>query len=131
MSRGPLPSMGMDVAHVAARMRGRVLEFRRSSKIPANFLIVGCGCFALVRVQKAQRLHGSPDETERDFHEAVVLLRSVPCGGPVTRELWLYSRYGVLRYFRVDDARLVELGPDGKVPERTAGDGQAPTEPGA
>jgi len=49
----------------------------------------------------------------------VSILRRIQSGS-VSRELWTYSRYGVLRFFRVEETGLVELKSDGKmiVPSR-------------
>ena len=41
-------------------------------------------------------------------------LRTLPGSGLVTRELWLYSKKGIWRYFRVTDSGIEEIGPDGE-----------------
>ncbi len=87
--------------------------FQPSVKNPCDFVITGNGRCFFVRVRKAQCLRGTPGEMEREFHEPVTQLRTVPGSGPVSRELWTYSRYGNWRFFRVEDAGLVELCRDG------------------
>jgi hypothetical protein len=109
MTRGRPPQKGLDVAIPIAKERGRVMEFRQTSENLCEFLIIGNGCLAMVRLRKARRLHGTIAEVEADFSDAVTRARTIPCGGPVSRELWLYSRFCVMRFFRVGDSGLVEL----------------------
>ena len=119
MTRGPAPVIWMDAALPVAEARGQVMIFRHSVRNLADFIIVGTGTLAFVRVRKVQCLHGPPEEIEGDLRNEVNMLRRIP-GGSVSRELWPYSRYRVLRFFRVEDTGLVELGADGKLPGRQA-----------
>jgi hypothetical protein len=115
MSRGPLPSKGFDAALPVARARGHVEYFRRMRGNTADLMVSGSGILSIIRIQNAPRLYGTPAEIAREFSDTIARLRVHPAGGPVSRELWLYSRYGVLRFFRVLDNGIVELGADGNV----------------
>jgi hypothetical protein len=115
MSRGPLPSKGFDAALPIAKARGYVMHFRRMRGSTADFMVSGNGILAIIRIQNAPRLHGSLADIEAEFRDAIDLLRVHPGGGPVSRELWLYSRRGALRFFRVEGPGIRELGADGKV----------------
>jgi hypothetical protein len=131
MSRGPLPVIGLDAALPFAKARGLVTLFRRSPGNTGHMIIAGNGCLAIVTLQKAQRLHETLADVEREYREALARIRRVPGGGPVSRELWLYSRYGVLRFFRVEDAGIVELCSDGKIlPASSPGLAAPPVSPG-
>jgi hypothetical protein len=107
----------MDAALPVAEARGQVMRFRHSVRNLADFVIVGSGTLAFVRVRKVQCLHGPPEKIEDDLRDEVNMLRRIP-DGSVSRELWPYSRYGVLRFFRVKDTGLVELGADGNLLSR-------------
>jgi hypothetical protein len=124
MTRGRPPRKGLDAAIPIAQERGRVMEFRQTPETPCAFLIAGNGCLALVRVRKARRLHGTVAEIEEEFSDAVREARTIPCGGPVSREIWLYSRYCVMRFFRVGSTGLTELDRHGLPP------GPVPAAPG-
>jgi hypothetical protein len=115
MSHGPVPAKGLDAALPVAKARGNVMYFRRMRGSTADLMVSGSGILAIIRIRFAPRLFGTPAEIAREFYEAVALLRLHPAGGPVSRELWLYSRHGVLRFFRVEDNGLVELRADGSV----------------
>jgi len=89
--------------------------FRRTRGSTADLMVSGGGILAIVRVRNAPRIHGTPAEIAAEYSNAIALLRIHPAGGPVSLELWLCSRYGVLRFFRVAGDGIVEIGPDGNV----------------
>jgi hypothetical protein len=68
-------------------------------------------------------LHSPPVKIEADLRSGVSILRRIQ-GGLISRELWTYSRYGVLRFFHVEETGLVELKSDGMMmvtsPKETA-----------
>ena len=115
MSRGPPPAKGLDAALPVARARGNVMFFRRMRGSTADLMVSGSGMLAIILLRFASRLYGTPAEIALEFYDAVAVLRLHPAGGPVSRELWLYSRHGVLRFFRVEDDGIVELRADGSV----------------
>jgi hypothetical protein len=75
----------------------------------AEFLITGNGLFVLVRIRLARRIRAGIVDIEHEFADTIAGLRLVPRSGPVSCELWLYSKHGILRHFRVEDTRLVEI----------------------
>ncbi|MEI7857905.1 MAG: hypothetical protein WCH85_10435 [Methanomicrobiales archaeon] len=109
MSRGPPPARGFDVAIPVALMRGRVMQFQPSQDHICDFSIAGNGILALVRLMMAPRLHAPIAEIIRDYSDAINGLCAIPFGGPISRELWLYSRYGILRFFRLIETGLIEI----------------------
>lgn len=113
MRRGPPPTKGFGIALPIALMRGRVMLFQQVPEHVCDFTITGNGIFALVRLMSATRLHAAIAEITRHYSDTVAGLSTIPFGGPVSRELWLYSRYGTLRYFRVAEAGLVEIDSNG------------------
>jgi len=38
----------------------------------------------------------------------------LPASADIIREFWPYSKYGTLRFFRVEDSWLLEIGRDGR-----------------
>lgn len=109
MKRGPLMPRGIELAVPVALRRGQVGVFIRSLVTTAEILITGNGRFVLVGVRYARKFCACIAEIEAEFAEVITMLRLVPRTGPVSCELWLYSRYDTLRHFRIDDAGLVEL----------------------
>lgn len=102
MKRGPEPVKGFDAAIPAALRRGRVIRFRSSPEYVGNFMVYGNGLVILVCLRLAVRLsRATLAEIRADFASAIAGLCTIPGGGPVSRELWLYSRHGRLRFFRI------------------------------
>jgi hypothetical protein len=114
MKRGPEPVKGYEAAIPAALRRGRVMRFRSSPSYVSDFLFYGNGLLVLACLRLAKRLsRATIAEISAEYADAIAGLCTVPCGGPVSRELWLYSRHGALRFFRVGAAGLVEIDRDG------------------
>ena len=109
MKRGPPPAKGFDVAIPVALMRGDVMLFQRSPENVCDFTIAGNGILAMVRLMMILRLHAPIAEIAIEYAAAVHELSTIPFGGPVSRELWLYTRHGTLRFFRVTETGLVEI----------------------
>ena len=90
------------------------MSFVKNRENRCDFMIVGNGNLIFVQVRKARRVGGTREDMEREFCETVMRLRSFPSSVSVTRELWTYTRYGIWRFFRVDDAGIVEICQEGK-----------------
>ncbi len=115
MKRGPEPVKGFDAAIPAALRRGQVMRFMSSPEYVGNFMFHGNGLLVLVCLRLAVKLsRATLAEISADYAGAIAGLRTVPCGGPVSRELWLYTRHGRLRFFRVgENGGLEEIDRDG------------------
>jgi hypothetical protein len=109
MTRGPNITRGLAFALPLALRRGHVMAFIPSFRNLADFIMVANGLFVLVRVRLARKLTAALAAIEAEFAETITGLRLIPRAGPVLCELWLYSRYGALRHFRVGDAGLAEI----------------------
>lgn len=109
MKRGRKYSRGLEIAIPFALRRGHVMVFVAALLNLAEFLITGNGLFVLVRVQLARRIRADIADIESEFADSIAGLRLVPRTGPVSCELWLYSKHGILRCFRVENTRLVEI----------------------
>lgn len=147
MKRGPGMPRGIAFALPVALRRGHVMVFIPSLINIGEFLIAGNGFFVLVGIRFARRIRAALKEIEAEFAEAIADLRLAPRTGPVACELWLYSRYGTLRHFRVNDNAIAEIdlyglpldlkkpaatnGPAGKEPAPAPGTPAGPALPAA
>jgi hypothetical protein len=115
MKSGPEPVKGFEAAIPVALRRGRVMQFRSSPAYVSSFMFFGNGLLVLVSLRLARKLfHATLAEIGLEYADAIAGLRTIPCGGPVSRELWLYSRYGALRFFRIrEDGSLAEIDREG------------------
>jgi len=113
MTRGRFPENGRTLAKTAAAKRGRVHLVEPGKDRIIDALIFTGSHVVLVTLRRSENMGRPIEKIEEDYREPLLLARGIPCGGPVCRELWLYSRYETLRFFRIENAALVELGPDG------------------
>jgi len=109
MMRGPSMHRGIALAIPLALKRGHVMIFVPSLLNLGDFIIAGNGWFVFVRIRYARKFYASIPEIETEFRDEITGLSLVPRTGPVSCELWLYSRYEQMRHFRVGDPGLVEL----------------------
>jgi len=111
--RGPIPRKAFDVALPVAQARGFVTCCSRGRGSVCDFVILAAEYTAVVLVLPSRRLHGTLTEMEGQAGEAVARLRLVPAGHCRTRELWVCSQYGGIRFFRILDRGLIELDRNG------------------
>jgi hypothetical protein len=86
-----------------------VMQFIQNEECPADFLIIGGGRDVFVRIRRAIPFLQTTADLEAEFRDLIRQLRCIPG----YREFWIYSKKGSLRFFRVEDCGLVELGGDG------------------
>ena len=113
MSRGRPPRKGMEIALPVAKARGRVVGLVQNGDTPGDFEIIVGGVVVFVSLCRADPFRCTPAGIEMENRVRIARLRSVPASAQVLRELWIYSKYGSLRFFRVEDTWLLEIGPDG------------------
>lgn len=113
MTRGRPPKKGLADATIVARARGTVMCFMRAPESPCDFMIKSNDKLVFVSIRKAIRLNGTREEMEREFQETIMWLRSFPVSANIIRELWTYSRRGLWRFFRIEQAGIVEICQDG------------------
>ena len=114
MSHGRPPTKGMDIALPVAKARGRVIELVQNGDTPGDIEIIVGGIVIFVSICRADPFRCTPAEIEVENRVRIARLRSVPASAHVLRELWVYSKYGSLRCFRVEETWLLEIGRDGQ-----------------
>jgi hypothetical protein len=113
MTRGRPPKKGLGDATTVAAARGTVIRFTRDAESPCDLMIKLDDKLVFVTIRKALRLSGTREEMEREFQEPIMWLRSFPSSAQIIRELWTYSRRGIWRSFRIEQAGIVEICQDG------------------
>lgn len=113
VSHGPLPYQAIDEAIRIGQLRGRVQMNGTLHERLYDITIATTVPFALVSVKTAPRILAPVREIAADFNEDIVRFRTMIRDKAVSCELWLRSRHGTWRFFRIAADRLVELGRDG------------------
>ena len=114
VSRGRPPSNGIDAALPIARARGRVLEIVQNGDTPAMFVVIADGKVYFIYIKRADPFRVTPADMEVENRGTLAIIRSLPHSADIVREFWPYSKYGSLRFFRVEESWLLEIGRDGK-----------------
>ena len=115
MSRGPQSRLTLAEALPIARGRGTVQTAGRGPEYLYDFTIVSAIPVAFVRVSYCERIHAPVALIAMDFQDKLVRLRRILRHEAISQELWLRSRYGTWRFFRLTTEGLVELGRDGRL----------------
>jgi hypothetical protein len=113
MSRGPPSRRALAEAIPIARRRGTFQVAGRGPENLYDFTIVSAIPVAFVRVSYCTRIHAPVAEFMMEFLDELLQLRMVTRHDAISRELWLRSRHGTWRFFRLTSEYLVELGQDG------------------
>lgn len=115
LSRGPKPRRALKAAIPIAELRGRVQMAKSGPESLYDFTIVSAVPVAFIRIKYAARILAPLAEIAAEFREAILELGAVTHDNAISRELWLCSKHGTLRFFRIIAEGLVELGRDGKL----------------
>jgi hypothetical protein len=83
--------------------------FMASPYYPADFTIAGKGYLGIIRLRLSENIRATLAKIQTDFSRPIAELASLPRGGPVCYELWIYSRYGRLRFFRITATDIEEI----------------------
>jgi hypothetical protein len=119
MTRGPVSEQAIEWALPLAHQRGSVYFFRKDRECPCDLQIVNGREVVFVRVRRTRCLHRPVPDLEADCHEHVLRLRAVPVSPQVYRELWICSRRGTWRFFRITETGIEEIR--GPLPATSSG----------
>jgi hypothetical protein len=114
LSRGHRPFRALDDAIPIARIRGNVQKAAPGPESQYDFTITGTDPVAFVRVKHAEHIVAVLADIIQDFAEDICRLRMITHDAALSCELWIRSRYGTWRFFRVFAETVVEIGRDGR-----------------
>jgi hypothetical protein len=115
MTKTPRPRRTLPEGISLARLRGKVEITLHNREALYHLTIVAAGMIAFVRVRFAPQILATLTEIEAEFKKDIVRLRAIVQGAAISRELWLRSRHGTWRFFRVTADGLVEIDRNGQV----------------
>jgi hypothetical protein len=115
MSRGPPSRRALAEAIPVAHQRGTIQITGHGQENLFDLTIVSAIPVAFIRVAYCAQIYAQIEEHAMVFQEKLIRLRQITGHEAVSRELWLRSRHGRWRFFRLMDDYLVELGRDGKL----------------
>jgi|GEM_PF-1332136 len=113
VSHGPLPYQAIDEAIAIGQLRGRVQMNGTLHERLYDLTLATTVPFALVSVKTAPRILAPAREIAAEFNEDILRFRTMIRDTAVSCELWLRSRHGTWRFFRIARDRIIELSRDG------------------
>jgi hypothetical protein len=114
MSQGPPSRRALADAIPVARQRGTIQMAGHGPEKLYDFTIVSVLPVVFVRVSYCAHIHAPVTELAKEFKDSLDRLCLITKHESILRELWLRSRHGTWRYFRLFAECLVELGRDGQ-----------------
>jgi hypothetical protein len=126
MIRTARPHRALPEAIAIARQRGNVQVAVRGPEARYHFTIDATTTGAFVRVRFTPRILASPADIAAEFREEILRLRAIMRDVAISRELWLRSKHGTWRFFRVTAEGLVEIDRHGREIPDKEGTGSGP-----
>lgn len=124
MTKGRYPYEAIRAALKIAVKRGVVQRHEKGPDRLCDFEIVSPPILAPVRIKRMGHVRCTAKALEREAAAEIADLKMYPSSPAISRELWICSKKYYIRFFRVTDAGLVELGPDGQLlPEQSPAPG--------
>jgi hypothetical protein len=115
MKRGRPATRGIDDAVAIALRRGCVMRVMYSSQSVCDFFIRTVMHVIFVRSVRFEKITASIREIEHECRGIIAELRLFPPSHQIRLELWIYSRHGTYRFFRLTGAGLEEIRQDGEI----------------
>jgi hypothetical protein len=113
MTKGRPATRGVDDAVDIARKRGCVMKIVYGLESVCDLFIRTAAYIAFVKTRRTEKITATIQEIEHAYHDLIAELRLFPVSAQILLELWIYSRHGTYRFFRLGEAGLVELDRDG------------------
>lgn len=123
MIRTARPHRALPEAIAIARQRGKVQVAVRGPEARYHFTIDSTTTGAFVRVRFTPRILASPKDIAAEFRGEILRLRAIMRDVALTRELWLRSKHGTWRFFRLTADGIVEIDCCGQEISEKEGEG--------
>lgn len=109
MSRGPRSDRAIAAAEPIARMRGEVMFLEQRPGACFDLLTSGPAGTSAVRAERSLRIHGTLAGIAADHAGTIARINAAALAPGISRELWLWSPWGTMRYFRIESESITEL----------------------
>ena len=113
MTKGRPATRGIDDAVAIARKRGCVMKIQHGLESVCDFLIRTAAFVVFVKARRTDKIVATAREIEHGFRALIGELRLFPPSAQILLELWIYSKNGTYRFFRLGEAGIVEIDLDG------------------
>jgi len=122
MKRGRPATTGIKDAVAIARKRGCVMRVEPGPDSVCDFFIRTMMLMIFVRVVRFEKIIAPAHEIAYECRGIIAELRLFPPSLQIRTELWIYTRHGTYRFFRLTDAGLEEIRQDGEAAPAAEGE---------
>jgi hypothetical protein len=119
MKRGRPATTGIRDAVAIAQKRGCVMQIVYASDSVCDFLIRTVALVIFIRIVRFEKIVAPAHEIAHECRGIIAELRLFPKSLQIRTELWIYSKHGTYRFFRLTDAGLEEIQQDGETTPAT------------
>lgn len=127
MKRGRPATRGIKDAVSIAQKRGCVMRVQPGPDSVCDFLIRTAALLIFVRVVRFEKIVAPAHEIAYECRGIIAELRLFPPSLQIRIELWIYTRHGTYRFFRLTDTGLEEIQQDGEaIPAPVKEEGSSP-----
>ena len=113
MTKGRPATTGVDDAVIIAHKRGCVMRIVYGLESICDLVIRTAAYVAFVKARRTDKITATIREIEHTFQDLIAELRLFPVSAQILRELWIYSKHGTYRFFRINEAGLTEVDQHG------------------
>lgn len=114
MTRGRPATRGINDAVAIAQRRGCVMRVTYAHDSVCDFFIRAVMLVIFVRVMRIEKIVAPASEIEFVCRRMIAELRLFPPSQQIRLELWVYSKHGTYRFFRLTTAGLEEIQQSGE-----------------
>ena len=109
MSKGPRSDRALEAALPVASKRGEVMILEKHPGSCFDFLVSGPPGTSAVQVIRVPHIHGTLAGIAAEHTARIARICAAPLTFGITRELWFWSPWGTMRFFRIAGLPLTEL----------------------
>jgi len=113
MKRGRPATRGLDNAITIARARGCTMRIMYGLESFCDLVVRTATHIIFIKARRMDRITAPIAEIEHECRALISELRMVPASAQILLELWIYSKYGTYRFFRIGASGLTEIGREG------------------
>jgi len=109
VTKGRPATTGVDDAVVIARKRGCVMRIMHGLESLSDLVIRTAAYVVFIKTRRTEKITATIQEIEHMYQNLIAELRLFPASAQILRELWIYSKHGTYRFFRIGETELTEV----------------------
>lgn len=113
MTKGRPATTGIDDAVAIARKRGCVMRILYGFESICDLVIRTAAYVAFVKARRTNKITATIHEIGHVYRDLIAELRLFPESAQIVPELWVYSKHGTYRFFRIGGDGLLEIDQNG------------------